>query len=639
MLPRNLTRSLRQLPHKKDACNVWSCRCGIQPSSHHFFTSTRAQAVRKAPSTRGSNKPIPVAGTDPNLIRQLKERARGDEERETNNEARHGKIMKAYADGLFSMPADRVDEFMQAFAALQTNFQLRIGAPAPETFHRLVEAAGATERDLVYLCMMLIQNKQVESERYWGRKLIDWLSAAGYVEATIRILNNALIQAKNFPAMLRQQSINVERGRLQKIAREQKHSRAMVLEGKIAYHLGDTDAALKWWWQAIEGAVAKSKHFLALRATGEQTVDDMAGLDRSDLSTPWIELIEAHFERSLTAGKNEWKECEKAIKIGLEQDDPTAFYYAATYYKQRNEDGSHMPTSEWLYRMTKAAASGVPKAAYELGVYYAESGWKYIEDEPPENLKPTAFDTHPGESVDDSAWGRVRQWLSPSKAPEAKAQDDVFHTATWPPTPEERYKLAMEWLDVAIRYTYVPASLYKAKLYMQETLWAGAQAPKEALDLSPKRYLYASKGEELDAYSTGDLKTHELPEDTKDPPNPVYSLALAKQHLLEIFLAREAVFSRDMAMQRASKERRDADWDDFEITNTEKLGHISKYLENAEVYGQWEKESKVLYEEAASICEHKGWTLHDHQGALWYKAGQGGLEYQEKPVGHRKIPR
>jgi hypothetical protein len=111
-------------------------------------------------------------------------------------------------------------------------------------------------------------------------------------------------------------------------------------------------------------------------------------------------------------GKNEWDLCEKAIQIGVEQDDPTAFYYAATYYKKRNEDGSHKATSEWLYYMTKAAASLVPKAMYELGVYYAESGWKYIEDEPPEHLKPTPFDTYPGKHVADTPWERVRQLFS-----------------------------------------------------------------------------------------------------------------------------------------------------------------------------------------------------------------------------------
>lgn len=541
------------------------------------------------------------------------------------NAERHNQVTIAYSKAQFGMTADKVDEFMQAFAHIQNETKLRVGAAAPDVFHDLVAEAGASEHDLIFLALLLIQSKHSQSEMYWGSKLLYMLSAAGYVEASIRIVSNALVQAKHQPGLLRQAQVAVERGRLQKILREQDHSRAMVLEGKVAYRLGDADTAIKWWWKAVEGAVAKSKAAMARKAAGEKLdKDDLSGVDKSDLSSPWIELIEAHFERSLTQGKNEWELCEKAIHIGMDQDDPTAFYYAATYNKKRNEDGSHMPTSEWLYYMTKAAASGVPKAAYELGIYYAESGWKYIEDEPADHLKPTPFDSYSAENASaPSLWDTVRRLFALPSSQPTKESDQVFHTATWPSKPEDRYRLAIQWLDVAAAHTYAPAYLYLAKLFMQETLWAGAQAPQAALDMKPERYWYASKGDEIDAHFTGDVKSHEIPEGTEDPPNPFCSFDKAKLYLSQAFIARHAVLTRQVLLKEFGKHQRDVEWSDVAEDHEVQQPHVFRFINNEEVFGQWEKESPAMHAEAVAICEQMGWSIYDEKGGLWYKLGKG----------------
>ena len=552
---------------------------------------------------------------------------------------RHTMIQAAYASGQFGMTADEVSEFMAAFEEMSKHAKLRVGGEAPPAFRQMVEASGASEQDLMFLTLMLLQNKKDANDTYWGRRLLLTLSAAGFTESTIRFMSHALIQHKQQPGALRNAQVAVERGRLQKVARQGENSRAMVLEGKIAYELGDQDTALQLWWRAVDGAVAKSKIALARRSAGLEMGVDISAVDVSDLSTPWNELIEAHFERSLLRGKDEWEQCEKAIHIGMEQDDPTAFYYAATYYKKRNEDGTHKPTSEWLYYMTKAAASGVPKACYELGVFYAESGWKYIEDEPPEHVKPTPFDTYPGEHVSDTPWDRVRRFFSLSdliKPSEPKDTDSVFHTAAWPPTPELRYELAIRWLNISAANTYAPAHLFLAKLYMQETLWAGAQAPREALEMSPKRYYYASKEDEADAHFTGDVKTHELPEDSIDPPNPDYDLELARFHLLEVFLARFAVVSRSHMLKEYAKDRRDIEFEDVEMNRNEITMPVLKYFDNAETYEQWSKESLSMYKEAAAICEEMNWSIYDRAGAQWYKAGLG-MEHKDMTPGS-KVP-
>lgn len=568
---------------------------------------------------------MPLSGLTPEEAQKYKESVKEDQERAAST--RQAKITQAHAEGQFSMTADEVQEFMEAFREICDQSKLRVGAAAPANFLPLVEASGATDQDLTFLALMLLKNRVDRDDVYWGRRLLYTLSAAGFVESTIHIMTQTLLHHKQQPGTLRTAAIVVERGRLQKAAREGTSSRAMVLEGKIAYELGDHDAAIQLWWRAVEGAVAKSKAQLAEMAAGVRSLD-IAAQDKSDLSTPWNELIEVHFERSLLKGKNEWDLCEKAIQIGVEEDDPTAHYYAATYYKKRNEDDSHKATSEWLYYMTKAAASMVPKAMYELGVYYAESGWKYIEDEPPEHLKPTPFDTYPGKDGADSLWERVRQLFSVSDSSEKKDKDNIWHSAAWPSTPELRYELAIRWLNAAAVMTYAPAHLFLAKLYMQETLWAGAQAPQEALDLSPKRYLYASKSDEADAHFTGDVKTYKLPEDTEDPPNPDYDLELAKFHLLEVFFARRAVVSRAEALQRYHKTRRDIDFDDMEheMVRTDDTFHMTKYLDKSEVFDQWVKESPAMYNEAAAICEDMDWSIYDPAGGLWYKAGMGGAE-------------
>jgi hypothetical protein len=51
-----------------------------------------------------------------------------------------------------------------------------------------------------------------------------------------------------------------------------------------------------------------------------------------------------------------------------------------------------------------------------------------------------------------------------------------------------------------------------------------------------------------------------------------------------------------------------------------------KYLDKPEVYDMWVKESLAMYNEAAAICEDMGWSIYDHGGGLWYKAGLGGIE-------------
>ncbi|KAK0822175.1 hypothetical protein LTR73_009392, partial [Friedmanniomyces endolithicus] len=64
----------------------------------------------------------------------------------------------------------------------------------------------------------------------------------------------------------------------------------------------------------------------------------------------------------------------------------------------------------------------------------------------------------------------------------------MFHNAILPQDPATRWVLACVWADVALRRKYAPAFLYRAKMLLQETLWAEAQTPESALKMTEQRY-------------------------------------------------------------------------------------------------------------------------------------------------------
>ena len=529
--------------------------------------------------------------------------------------------MHAHTAGRFGKTPEEVDKFIAEFAELSKDTKSRVSTSTVQAFKELVKRVEMSEQDLIFLSILLLHQKGAEDDKYWGRKLLDISAAAGFTEASIRLVNGALVNARTTPGVLRQASVATERGRLQKIAREGTHSRAMVLEGKIAYHLGDADTAIKWWWRAVEGAVAKSERETSQRAAGIKPEAEISVNDHDDLSSPWIELIEAHYDRSIK-GMKEWDLCEKAIKIGIEQDDPTAFYYAATFYKKRDEDGQHLATSEWLYYMTKAAASGVPKAACELATFYHESGWRYIEDEPPDHIKPTPFDAYPPTKVEaESTWDRIRRMLLPRTVKQGTDMENIFHTAAWPPNPEERHRLADVWLSIAKNQGYAPAFLQSAKMCLEETLWAGARAPKEALELSPKRYLYKSKAELIDAQFSGQVKRYEVSKWAKDPPNPYYNRRVAFLCLRAVFLARVAVVRREGTLKSEAKRTKQSvlEWEDIvSDLNLKSAPQEAMWFTNSDVYDSWAKDTRAMYREALEICKKMGWQLiRDNEQQPW----------------------
>lgn len=574
--------------------------------------------------------------------------------------ARWQSINGAKTKGYINMDAPTADRFLNAFNNLTK--KLRGSAVDTQRLRKLVDEHGLKERDLLFLCQFLLQfggwargSARPEDlgavEKELGNRLIYALSAAGYAEATIRIMSHAYASSETRPAVLRTGDAAAVRGRLQKLVREGNNFRAMVLEGKLAERLGDRDHAIQLWWQAMDEAVAAANWRSAQRAEGIIPDIAVSATDITELSSPWIELIRALFDRNKVLPPNDprqeryWKEFQDVLDIGLEQDDPTMFYYAATYYKQYNERGEFTPTSKWLYCMTKAATSGIPKAAHELGVYYAESGWPYIEDEPPDRVKPTPFDRYPGLGRSESVWETLANLFSKAgKIPQhVSEQENLFHTATFPSTAKDRMDLAMRWLDVAMSYQYAPAYLEKAKLYLTKTLWHASDAPDEALTMSPNRLLYKTRSEkEWADYSESDPREWQFPADAKDSPNPYYSEEKAKECLREVFNAYSAIAVRQRAIAKATQASKGSRYlsrgnglsiedleNDFNVGTSEdpsQAQEILKFWKYNEVLQYWASDAGRLRQEAMTLCEQREWDLWDERGALLYRSGVGAVK-------------
>lgn len=488
----------------------------------------------------------------------------------------------------------------------------------PRQMRNLMDEHGLNDKDSWTIPHGLIMMK----ESYIGKRMLLSLSRAGVEEATIRIMAQVVLTARKKPAILDAPEIQHARQHLSQIASKKVNFRAMVCEGKVARALGNEEMAIKMWTGAMAAAVAHAHK----QASGVKGDDSVERSDALGLSTPWIDLMMLHRERIDRQGKDEWKQCRQAMDIGCEQDDPISHYHASTYIKWYDADGSHIPTSAWLYHVTKAAASSHPVAAYELAEFYAKSGWKYIEDEPPDHVKPTPFDSFPSAS-NESVMYRVSSFLGLVKRPELKPEESIFHNAIFPHTAVHRWLLAADWISVATSYQYAPAFLLYAKMLMQEKLWARANAPTEAIDMNAERYTYASE-----QHKQSDIILNQSSvEDAADPPNPYFSVILAQECLKHVFFAHEAYHYGCQAKNKYAVGRRrgtiaaNLDEDDFLHESVyEGAGfNISKWFRFPEVREMYEDQIENLYTEAKDICDEKGWNIYDDDNILIYKAGTG----------------
>lgn len=460
------------------------------------------------------------------------------------------------------------------------------------------------------------------NEAALGKKLLYTLSRVGCTDATFLILSQTLGQAKKRPKLLQDDRLAFARAHLAQLAEEGKNYRAKVLEGKIALRLGDEDRAIQLWTEAMATAIAEYE-------ARDQSTANSQNDDNLQLSSPWIELMWIHFERSRRlegkddlAAAMEGKKCEWAMEVGCQLDDPDAHYGRADWFSDRLEGTT---SSTRLYHLTKAAASLHWKAAHELGDFYASSGWPFIEDEPPDRVKPTPFDRYPAPETRHSTWAKVRKFFGLETVTKLGPEDALFLTAAYPSTAQERFKLAFQWLHVATFHTFAPSYLLKAKMYMTKTLWGASNAPQAALELSDERYIYAS---EADMKANKPMEKKSSPE-PPDEPNPWYSIPNAQICLREVFFAYEAhKLVSDTRRRYESQVRKGYAKhvvDEQELLSENSLRQeaslsVRKYLRLPDVREKYEHDMESLIAEARAICDDNGWSVYDENNALLYRA-------------------
>ncbi|KAJ9622663.1 hypothetical protein H2203_006313 [Taxawa tesnikishii (nom. ined.)] len=213
--------------------------------------------------------------------------------------------------------------------------------------------------------------------------------------------------------------------------------------------LGDEEEGTRYLERATEMAKASDEAFATTKVLKSATLDS--------LTSPWNELGLLYLRR------RQFREAFNAFKTGVDLDDPQSYYYQAQldFITARRQY-----TSRWLYNVTKAAASGHFKAAYDLGMFYAES--------PP--LQPTKSPEEPNSKAEElpgaseilanssSLLSRILGYLPTSLQPriiqDASSQASMDHFASWPKTPQERVILADAWLTIAAKYWYLPAYVH-----------------------------------------------------------------------------------------------------------------------------------------------------------------------------------
>ncbi|CAK4032440.1 hypothetical protein DOTSEDRAFT_71012 [Lecanosticta acicola] len=516
----------------------------------------------------------------------------------------------------------------------------------PGPFNKLLEEYGLSHDEAFAIARVLVATGSHDSEQmFLGKKMLLTLSRVGHAYSTMTIVAQAVLQAKRKPGVLKSSEIAFSRAHLRQLVSEGSSYKAMVVEGNVANAEGDENRAISLWTQAMAAAVEESEAEAMARGKSGNARDPNNPtlaeylVSQLQLSSPWIELLLVHMDRSKRRGldwAHEIAQCEWAMRIGCEQSDPDAHYYAATY--NTTQDGY---SSEWLYHITKAASSGHWKAAHELAEFYTNTGWKYLDDEPPDDMKPTPFDSYPA-GRPASWWEKALEFVGLKQTSTRDSKRDLFHTAAYPSSDAGRFRLAMMWLEVPLRQHYAPSFLHKAKMCMEKRLWSKSNTPKSALQLRDDRYAYASredyeKGKLIDErweYESEDDREARKPSlKTSSPepegePNPYYDLEEAKKALREVFWAYRAheMVKKDLATYESRRLRglstKGLVEEDFlqESLYRRAPFHVWKWLVFPEVRDKYLPIIERIYSEAKGICDSEGWDLYDEHNALVYKA-------------------
>ncbi|KAG9656346.1 hypothetical protein KCU64_g5937, partial [Aureobasidium melanogenum] len=310
--------------------------------------------------------------------------------------------------------------------------------PPLKSFREVFEAHQGTlhnfSLDDVYDLSFILRNKGGVGCAKTGRQIVNLCAELGHAEAVIQVVASALRQDATKPGIMKSRSVMMALDRLRAVAKTG-NLRAMVMEANVARHANQTKRAITLYEQALD---------LIRNDDGTRTGDKYSRI-RDELSSPWIELGFLHH----TLGQN--VAAMKAYVLGQEQDDPMAYFNLARldFFMSGNQY-----THDWLYNMTKAAASGHFRAAFDLGEYYANTHATPAEPQTPFLEKLGGFGAF--------LW-KSNLNLNPKA--------NIHHHDAFASEPELRIKLAEQWLKIARNNYYLRANITLAELYLQKFIY------------------------------------------------------------------------------------------------------------------------------------------------------------------------
>lgn len=465
-----------------------------------------------------------------------------------------------------------------------------------------------------------------------GLELMLYLSFSGNEYASLYMMGAVYHRAQDRPGELQNIQFHRAKKHVFEIANRGDNQNAMVLAGKIAY-LSDKrewEYAVRLWTDALEAPPMFDSNSSGKVHPVFQALVDVTSSPYNDLTFMYIE-------------RGEFDMVEDTIEIGCNQDDPISHYYAALRdktFNTKSEDNElgqeqlvHKPTSTWLYHISKAAASGYPRAMHELGCYYVKSYWPYLTDEPPDAVKPTPFDRYPPEHGRTepaliSSWSRAIAAISLGiKMGDAEGEPaleeprlSAFQHAVVPHDVEGRLKMALAWLELAQNVMYAPSFLAAAQIHLTKEVWPDLAVPAEALQLRESRHKYANKSE----YDAASLSEDAL--DIKKIPNPVFDNSPKEDNkayglIQGIFTAADAAKRRHrwvVARQKGSEKRNFAQLlGSMPLNNAVWFQHPDFYpLFMNEADGtlfddQFDAKNSSLLDSAKQICDEQQWDVYD----------------------------
>lgn len=494
---------------------------------------------------------------------------------------------------------DRLEDLFVRFTCWGLDNPSRRSMDSPR-FRELLNTCGVSADVAFHMGVALIAHP-AHRIRKVGNNLLHSTAMLGNTKAIRETLSNALLRSRKDPKVWRISEINRALEHLEEhVDNPSADSLLLALAGKILKAQKKEELALPLLVRALKREIAESwqdKRAFAYR-------------DAYQLSTPWLDLIEIHSDRFKRGSRSDLALCEDVIKVGCSQEDPEAHWLATGFYERNG--------TKWLYHLTKAAASGHLQAAFELANFYRDSGWRYIEADPPDHLKPTPFDHTPPKEQEKSAlkdtilrffgWGSTQSQFPKVREP----HEELYYTAVYPHKARDRYLLAAEWLDVAMVRHYAPAYLLRAKMALEKTLWHQADAPEVALKLSDERYTHVI--EHVQA--------------SKEEPNPLFNIDDATAYLREVFMACEmrrievkhnadrqiAISKGKLAATSEELMERSA----YRVYQ-DKLPALTKFMQDREAWSVSIPHLDDLYTEAASLCRQNRLNVFTPDGVLLYQ--------------------